>query len=323
MVATEYADKEIIKKSIELLASGSDSYLLLCTVVKTWGSSARPAGSLMIISQHNHIYGSVSGGCIEDDLQLKHKHGFFDDSYIKTLHYSANEENIKINIPCGASLVICVEKITYREQFIRILDLLNAGNRVCRILDIQNQTSSLDIADKNTEDFFYDDITLIKTFGPAWKILVIGANQIASYILPLAQMLEFKLTICEPREDYRLAWQNQDCNLTRLMPDDAVRKFANDTFSIVLSLSHDPKLDDMALMTALELDLFYVGAIGSKKSNTARIKRLQYLDLNDNDINKLHAPIGLDISSRTPAEIAISIFAELISLKNRPKNNGR
>ncbi len=313
MFNIETEDTEIIKKSIELL--NTDSYLLLCSVLQTWGSSPRPAGSLMLISEHGQHYGSVSGGCIEDDLLEKHKHGFFEDSHIKTLLYDHAENNNHVRIPCGSSLKISVEKFTNADDLTQIYNAISLGQRITRTLNLKNNSSSLKPASDDATDFHYDADYIIKTYGTTWKILIIGANHIASYIVPLAKMLGFKLIICEPREAYRKSWCESDCELTTLMPDDAVRKFSTDFYSIVLSLSHDPKLDDMALMIALDLKIFYVGAIGSKKNNNARIERLKYLGLSDENIKKLHAPVGLNISSKTPAEIAISIFAQLIDLK--------
>jgi len=311
----EYEDKEIIKKAIDLLKD--NQYIILCTVVETWGSSPRPVGSMMIISQAGKLYGSVSGGCIEDDLLDKYNNNYFSSSSLNTLTYNATTENSHVKIPCGSKLKLITEKINDAKEFISINNYLNKNLKITRTLNLTSLNSSIETSSANNENFSYSKEKLIKTFGPAWKILVIGANHITPYIKQLADMLGYKLIVCDPRKNYSENYTEEHNHKTiSLMPDDAVTKYASDFYNIVLSLSHDPKLDDMALMTALELNLFYVGAIGSKKTNEARRKRLKQLGLNDTSINKLHGPVGLDINSKTPAEIAISIFADLTRLKN-------
>lgn len=311
----EYEDKEIIKKAIDLLKD--NQYITLCTVVKTWGSSPRPVGSIMIISQAGKLYGSVSGGCIEDDLLNKYHNNYFNDSSLNILTYDASTENAHVKIPCGSQLKIVSEKISHAKDFISINNSLIKGLRVTRTLNLNNLDSSIDASLSNSDSLSYTQEKLIRTFGPTWQILVIGANHITPYINQLANMLGYKIIICDPRKNYRENYTEEYGNeIIALMPDDAVTLYSNDFYNIVLSLSHDPKLDDMALMTALELNIFYVGAIGSKKSQEDRRKRLKQLGLSHASINKLHGPVGLNINSQTPAEIAVSIFADLTRLKN-------
>jgi len=328
----EYEDKDIVKKSIALLSN--DQFITLCTVVQTWGSSPRPTGSMMLISQNGNLYGSVSGGCIEDDLLDKYNSGYFDESKISSLIYDGTTENSSIKIPCASILKIIVERIHNSDELKQIHEHLCKDIRVTRQLNLHTHHSSIETATIKSKSFSYNENYLIKTFGPQWQILVIGANHITQYVSALAKMLGYKLIICEPRENYRKTFadtENEENNqnpdsayqITTLMPDDAVVKYANNFFNIILSLSHDPKLDDMALMAALELNLFYVGAIGSTRSCDARIQRLQSLNLSEESINKLHAPVGLDINSKTPAEIALSIFSELTRLKNNYHKNDK
>ncbi len=318
MHIAEYEDKEMIKKSIDFLIN--DEYVTFCIVAQTWGSSPRPPGSLMIITQQGDVLGSVSGGCVEDDIQEKYLHGFFDHKKITRLVYNGRDDDKeRVKIPCGSVVEIIVERISDLQQLKTIYDCLCSGGRISRILSIEQNTSSLVEDTCKDKDFYYDGRVLKKTFGSAWCILIIGANHVTSYVITLGKMLGFRLVVCEPRESYRTSWDNKTCEVTSLMPDDAVKYYATDFYTIVLSLSHDPKLDDMALMTALEQDLFYVGAIGSEKNNIKRKKRLKELGLTDASIKKLHGPVGLGIRSKTPAEISVSIFAELIDLKNKLK----
>jgi len=318
MNATEYEDKQIIQRSIDLL--NNDEYIIFCIVARTWGSSPRPPGSLMMLSQNGIMTGSVSGGCIEDDLQHKLQNGFFDDKKITRLVYgSDDDENEHVRIPCGSILEIVAEKITDSKQLNIIYNSLVKGETISRTLIINDGASSLEINTGKNIEFSYDGKSLKKNFGSAWCVLIIGSSDLSSYVAAIGKMLGYRIVICEPRESYRPNWTDEDCEITSLMPDDAVRHYATNFYSIVLSLSHDPKLDDMALMAALDLDLFYVGAIGSEKNNLERKKRLKELGLSKGSIAKLHAPVGLNISSRMPAEISVSIFAELINLRNKLK----
>jgi len=346
MSTIEYEDKQIVSISIDLLTQ--DQYIILCTVVKCWGSSPRPVGSMMLISEQGKFYGSVSGGCIEDDLLEKYIHGDFDTGTPLTLTYDANHHNPQVKIPCGSILEIIVEKIYNDQEFKSIYKSLSQGQRIIRKLNLHNNTSSIEPPSTHSKNLVYTKDYLIKAFGPEWRILVIGASHITDYIIPLAEMLTYQLIVCEPRKEYRELYQekmspkkasperklperkspeskpeektptelNPTYQITALMPDDAVEKFATDFHTIVLALSHDPKLDDMALIPALQLNLFYVGAIGSKKTCQSRNERLLSFDLSPDKINNLHAPVGLDINSKTPAEIALSIFAHLTKLKN-------
>jgi xanthine dehydrogenase accessory factor len=315
MHAIEYEDKEVIQKSIELLVE--DEYITFCTVGRTWGSSPRPAGSIMVISQTGLIFGSVSGGCIEGDLLDKCENGFFQQGSVNKLIYDgADTATDAVHIPCDSVLEIIVEKITSSEQLLVIAESLSRGEAISRELSIGGASSVIKTDINKQSDFFYDGNSLRKVYGPKWRILLVGANQVSEYVAALGKMLGYNVIVCEPRESYRESWDNNGCEMTRLMPDEAVSYYAKDFYTVVLSLSHDPKLDDMALLNALEMDLFYVGVIGSIKNNEARKIRLKELGLSQHSIAKLHGPVGLNIGSKVPSEIAISIYAEIISLRN-------
>ena len=155
-----------------------------------------------------------------------------------------------------------------------------------------------------------------KVFGPQWRMLLIGANHLARYVTQFALALDYQVQVCDPREEYRQEWDLPQAPLTKIMPDDAVLALEHYQRSIILTLTHDPKLDDMALMEALNTDAFYIGALGSKLSSDQRRERMRYLGIPEANLARLHAPVGLDIGSRTPAEIAISIMAAITAQRN-------
>ncbi len=308
-------DSEIIKEILRIL-DDSES-LLLCTVLKTWGSSPRAPGSLMLIRKNASIMGSLSGGCVEDDIIRKYKADYFCGDNLYKLIYGGSDEP-QVRIPCGSILEILVEKISRREDFEDIKNTLADNKHITRVVNIETGDNYLTRQNAGVTAFYYDEKVVKKTFGPVWQLLLIGANQVALYVSRLGKTLGYNITICEPREEYRDSWNAGDGELLTMMPDDAVNKYstAAANSSVVLALSHDPKLDDMALMAALEQDIFYVGAIGSAKNNKARRDRLKCLGLSHDDIARLHGPVGMDIGSKMPSEIAVSIFAELICLRN-------
>jgi xanthine dehydrogenase accessory factor len=153
--------------------------------------------------------------------------------------------------------------------------------------------------------------------GPAWRLLIVGAGQISSYLAQMAQALDYHVYICDPRSEYAAEWNVPGTTLVPGMPDDAVIALGLDPHSAVVALTHDPKLDDMVLLEALKSPAFYVGALGSRINNERRRERLlQYFDLSRAEVDRLHGPVGLSIGSRTPPEIAVSILAEMTAVKN-------
>ncbi len=156
----------------------------------------------------------------------------------------------------------------------------------------------------------------MQPFGPRWRLLLIGASQVSQLVAEFAIPLGYEVLICDPREEYTTVWNFAGARLLKGMPDDVVNEIAPDPHTAVVALTHDPKLDDMALIEALHSDAFYIGALGSRANTQKRRKRLEEFDLTVAEIAKLHGPIGLHIGSRTPAEIAISLMAEITAVRN-------
>jgi xanthine dehydrogenase accessory factor len=157
---------------------------------------------------------------------------------------------------------------------------------------------------------------LLTQHGPRWRLLIIGAGQLSRFLAQIASAMDYHVTVCDPREEYRAGWNLAEARLVHAMPDDLVQEMQLDARSAVVALTHDPKLDDLALMEALKSAAFYVGAIGSRANNAKRRERLLQFDVTPAQLARLHGPIGLYIGSKTPSEIAISILAELTAVKN-------
>lgn len=292
----------------------------LITVIKTWGSSPRLPGACLAWSENFGTCGSLSGGCVEDHLIEKLRTGQFTQQHPFIESYGVTSEQAQqFGLPCGGRLDLLMEYIpanpTQQQHFQQLHETLNQRMGLVRTINLKNRFNSERSADMTLSPpkpltITNDQIDIY--FGPRYRIVMIGANQVAQFLAEFCSTLDFDTWVCDPREN---AFQHWPVSFTRnftQMPDDLIREQANDQFTAIVTLSHDPRVDDMALMEALTTDAFYIGAMGSKKTTQARIQRLQQLGLSEQQIEKLIAPVGLSIGSKTPAEIAMSIAADLI-----------
>jgi xanthine dehydrogenase accessory factor len=307
-------DQEVLQAASEWLQQGQE--VALVTVLKTWGSSPRPPGSLLIMRRDGLITGSVSGGCVEEDLVQRYCSQQLSDSYPTRIDYGVNrDETTRFGLPGGGRLELLIEQLDDPTQLQQLLDALHHQQLIARHVDLQTGEVSIQPA-KAEQDFVYTNIYVRKILGPQWNMLLIGAGHLSQYVSQLALMLGYRVIVCDPRVEYAQGWQVEGTELTTLMPDDAVQQYAQQPCSLVVALTHDPKLDDMALLDALNTPAFYVGAIGSQRNCDARRQRLKQLGITSAQLQRLHAPIGLPIGSHTPPEIAVSIMAEITQQRN-------
>jgi xanthine dehydrogenase accessory factor len=307
-------DLEVLKRSAEWLER--DRRVLLVTVVKTWGSSPRPEGAMLAVRDDGHVVGSVSGGCIEDDIVDRVRREGMHATRCEAVTYGVSaDEARRFGLPCGGTIQLVLEPLT-RDSGIRdLLREIEAGRLVARRLDLASGTATLQPA-RASDGLAFDNGVLTTIHGPRYRMLVIGASQLSKYLAQIAVGLDYQVTVCDPREEYTETWDIPGVKLVRTMPDDTVIEMHLDERCAVVALTHDPKLDDLALMEALRSPAFYVGALGSRANNAKRRERLKEFDLTEEQIARLHGPIGLYIGSRTPPEIAISILAEVTAVKN-------
>ena len=270
-------DLEVLRKSAEWLDSGKR--VLLVTVVKTWGSSPRPPGALLAVREDGIVVGSVSGGCIEDDIVERSRR---EGAYItrpQAVTYGVSAEDArKFGLPCGGTIQLVLEPLTQDSRIGELLDAIELGKLVARKLDLDSAAVSL--ATANAADALaFDGRTLTTVHGPRYRMLVIGAGQLSKYLAQIAVGLDYQVTVCDPREEYTESWDVTGITLVKTMPDDTVIAMNLDERCAVVALTHDPKLDDLALMEALKSPAFYVGALGSRANNAKRRERLLEFDL--------------------------------------------
>ena len=314
--------------------------VVLVTVVETWGSAPRPPGALLAVRDDGRVSGSVSGGCIEDDLIARTKAVFIkkppsNPSVAGVLLANAAIDNIAIpammaygvtkdeaarfGLPCGGTLRLIQEPVHDVAWIEQILARTTAHQLVARTLDLP--TGLVTLANANRDQAMaFDGITLTTLFGPKWRILLIGAGQLSQAVAQMAVLLDFEVLVCDPREEYAFdTTQVGESSVQRLtgMPDDVVRDMVPDAHTAIVALTHDAKLDDMALMEALQSNAFYVGALGSKRNQATRKERMiEHFGMTSAQLDHLYGPVGLNIHAKTPAEIAVSIIAQIIAVKN-------
>jgi xanthine dehydrogenase accessory factor len=306
-------DWEVLNQAARWLETGHR--VTLVTVVGTWGSSPRPVGSMLAVRGDGRLVGSVSGGCVEDDLIERIGSGSLASLRPQVLKYGVTrEENERFGLPCGGILQLVAEPLRDAPQIELLLRDIAAGRIVARTLNLPSGHVELRAAGTD-EALGFDGTTLTTIHGPRWRLLIIGANQVSRYLAPMALALDYRVAVCDPREQYAQSWKVAGVEIIPGMPDDAVHAMRPDPRSAIVCLTHDPKLDDMALLEALKSQAFYVGALGSRGNNERRRARLALFDLKPAEIARLHGPIGLDIGSRTPPEIAISILAEMTAVR--------
>lgn len=308
---------EVFSHLLRVLKGGEEAYLI--TVISTWGSSPRPPGALMFWSEESGVLGSVSGGCVEEDLIQRLRDGEFAQEKTSRIYYGGDvagipqeEHKASITLPCGGTLQLVIERLDQSElvQYQEILTQLQSRQGVLREVDLtsgewtwKNATfQPTQCRDGNASIFL----------GPSRKLLIVGANQVGWYLAAFANSLDFAVSVCDPNPDLAAHWFTGEFTMIPTYPDDEVMQNFGDANCAIVAVSHDPRLDDMALLDALPSEAFYVGAMGSMATSKARRERLTQFDISPAQLEKLHAPIGIDIGSKTPAEIAISIASQLV-----------
>lgn len=297
----------------------------LVTVVETWGSAPRPPGALLAVRGDGVVSGSVSGGCVEDDLIARTKASLNAPAQERATKPSmiaygvSKEEAARFGLPCGGTLRLIQEPLESTQWIAEVLQRTRQHQLVSRTLILSTGEVQLHEA-RRGQAMEFDGTKLTTLFGPRWRLLLIGAGQLSQAVANMAAALDFEVLVCDPREEYaHTLWDRPTPHVIRVegMPDDAVRALKVDAHTAIVALTHDPKLDDMALLEALGSGAFYVGALGSRVNQAKRKQRLaEHFDLTQAQLNRLHGPVGLRIGARTPAEIAVSILAEIINVKN-------
>jgi xanthine dehydrogenase accessory factor len=307
-------DIDVIRTALDWQSRGHR--VVMGTVVRTWGSAPRPPGSLMIIRDDGQVAGSVSGGCIEDDLIRCVAEGELALRQPEVTTYGQTVEEVRrFGLPCGGTVQIVLEPLSAGSRLRELLVAIESHRRVLRRLDMTTGVAQLEDS-TDGDRVRFDGQTLSTVHGPRLRLLVIGGGQLSRYLASMAVMLDYQVTVCEPRTEYHEGWERMEgVTLSTTMPDDLVLAMHLDEHSAVVAVTHDPKLDDLALMEALRTPAFYVGALGSLQNNAKRRERLLQFDVTESEVARLHGPVGLNLGALTPPEIAMSVVAEMTAIR--------
>lgn len=305
-------DLEVLETAERWVRDGHRT--VLATVVQTWGSAPRPVGSIAAVRGDGHLAGSVSGGCIEDDLMRLAVEQTLptDRPQIKTYGVSADEAQ-RFGLPCGGTLRLVLEPLGEASGLAALLTAIKSAHLVNRELNLQ--TGQARLLPGDPAGFVFDEQKLVTVHGSSYRLLIVGAGQMSQHLAAMAMPLGYRVTVCDPREEYTAEWSVPGATLSAEMPDDLVLSMGVDRRTAIVALTHDPKLDDLALIDALQSEAFYVGAIGSRANREKRCERLKMFDLSDAQLARMRCPVGLFLGAKTPAEIAVSILAEMTAVR--------
>ena len=313
-------DQTILSCLLASLNQGEKPWLV--TVVATIGSSPRPVGSLVAFRADGSQVGSVSGGCVEEDLIARLLAGEFNGPRIYLTDYGVSaEDNEKWGLPCGGRLELAIQQLDAKD-----LDWVTEAHHAMSTRQTLRRRVSLESGETQispAEQFApleNNDDTLTHCFGARHRLLLVGAGQLAAHLSTLALAMDYEVLLADSREWALDQWQGPEVEKILGLPDDVVREHGADKHCAVITLSHDPRVDDMALMEALDSACWYVGALGSVRTTEKRIQRLSQLGLSREALARLHAPVGLSIGSKTTMEIAVSIMAQLTQLRRESQD---
>ncbi|MEY3229785.1 MAG: hypothetical protein RL474_673 [Pseudomonadota bacterium] len=306
-------DYQVLQSAISWLQDGKR--VALATVVQTWGSSPRPVGSWLAIREDGQVVGSVSGGCVEDDLIRRVQTEILTRTSPELVKYGVSkDEAVRFGLPCGGTLQLLVEPRPKLAILEAIMSGIKKRSIVLREVNVLTGQSTLSIGNRSTQ-FQLSNEKMQTIYGPRWRMFIIGAGQLSLCLASFALTSDFDITIIDPREEYAEGIGSEGIQFIQGMPDDVMQELGVDSHTAIVALTHDPKIDDLALIDALQSEAFYVGALGSHTNTQKRKERLREFNLSTEQLERLHGPVGLAIGALTPPEIAVSIMGEVIAVK--------
>ncbi|MEY8882789.1 XdhC family protein [Donghicola sp. XS_ASV15] len=294
----------------------------LATVVETWGSAPRRTGSMLAISGNGEMAGSVSGGCVEGAVVLEALDAI-GDGQPRLLEYGiADDDAFAVGLACGGTIRVLVQPVgdalpvevlealvakrTAREQVALVTDLEIGGPKL--VVDRYADRFRLDRSGVGE-----DGRTFVAVQNPPLELIIVGAVYIAQALVPMARIAGFDAVVVDPRESFASAARFPETRIINEWPDEAIGQVGIHARTALVVLAHDPKLDDPALLRAVDSKAFYIGALGSKRTHAKRVERLRAAGVSAEDIARIDAPVGMDIGASGPAEIAVSILAQLVA----------
>lgn len=329
------SDEDILRIAQDWKAAGRG--VALATVVETWGSAPRPVGSHLIVDGDGNFLGSVSGGCVEGDVITEALDVIARGRRTMLDFGVADETAWRVGLSCGGRIRVYVESVD--ENLANLLAAFNAergARRSCALVTNigsgeRRLVRAVDLAADPVADILDAPLRLGKSGMAAWggaelfltcaappaRLVAIGAVHIAQALAPIAELVGFEMIVVDPRTAFATPERFPGAQLFAEWPDVALPRLQLDRYSAIALLTHDPRIDDQALVQALRADCFYIGALGSSKTHAKRLQRMRAEGFSERDFARIHAPIGLDIGAESPAEIAVAILGEIVAALRR------
>ncbi|EBA11614.1 XdhC family protein [Roseobacter sp. CCS2] len=300
----------------------------IATVVQTWGSAPRPVGSQMVVDADGAMEGSVSGGCVEGAV-ITDAIDAISEGEQRLLSFGvSDDEAFAVGLACGGEIKVLVEpvgSVVPVEILERLTDARYQSQPVVYVTDIENSRPRLKAASAypdrhrtDTSGIEEDGRTFVAVHNPPLRMIIVGAVHIAQYLVGMARACGYDPILVDPRPAFASQARFPGEEIHDDWPDAALRALKIDARTAIVTLTHDPKLDDPAIVTALESDAFYLGCLGSTRTHAKRVERLKEVGFTDEEIGRIHAPVGLDLGGRQPAEIAVSIMAQVTKSLRKP-----
>ena len=296
--------------------------IALATVISTWGSSPRPVGGQMAIDENGEIIGSVSGGCIEGAV-ISEGISCIKDGKSRIKDYGiSNNMAWEVGLACGGELKVLIQPLNLDDNILySLVNSIKKREIVKLRIDCLTGYRKIDnTIDDKISHFYKSKNEFIHVIDPKPRLFIIGAVHIAQALVTLADVTDYEVILIDPRDHFATKDRFPNCKIINEWPDEALSNFDLDESSHLVTLTHDPKIDDLALIFCMKKNFGYIGSLGSKKTHNKRCERLLKKGFNKKELSKIHGPIGLDIKAKTPAEIATSILAEIINYRRSNDN---
>jgi len=318
-----HLDLQVVEQALKWQQEGRSVWL--CTVLRTFGSSPRAPGAMMAACDSGLYIGSLSGGCVEEDFLDRLQKGEFSES-MQQVHYGIadDKERPQVVLPCGGQLDILVEYLPSNEDNIQYIEqlvtILMGQTPNIRIIDLVSQTRRfMKDNGKGLAVELNESMSCIRIrVGPIARLIIVGNSSVTPFCAQYAQMMGFQVIVCDHRENAFLGWNVPLVQLESVFPANYISHVHHVHFNTaIVALTHDPRIDDLAMIDAVKTSAFYLGVMGSVRTSNKRAERLKRIgELNDEEINRIVMPIGLNLGSKAPAEIALAIMADILRVQN-------
>ncbi|WP_249975541.1 XdhC family protein [Vreelandella olivaria] len=310
----QHLDLQVIERALQWANQGQP--LWLCTVLATFGSAPREPGAMMVACSAQEHTGSLSGGCVEEDFLTRLHNGEFSDP-VQVIHYGGGEGASQVQLPCGGRLDVLVEYLKPNESTLTHLEVIHATllgrHPLIRRIKLDGSGRNLLPADAPGPAVTRDAHTVAIRIGPALRLVIAGISAIATPCALFATSLGFEVIVCDPRDDIRRRFAAPGVEVQAVHPATFIASGGCHAGTAVVALTHDPRLDDLVMMEAVRTDAFYIGVMGSTANSHKRAERLQRSGgLSEAQLQRITMPIGLALGSKTPAEIALAVMADIV-----------